>query len=171
MSALAGLPAPAVTEAQFRADYPQFADTTIYPSNQVVYWLTVATVMTSGSAANGNMLWGTLLPIGIELFTAHFVTLMGMQLKTAQVGGIPGLSKGPISSESPGAVSVSYDTNAAMEENAGHWNETQFGRQFIRLAKMVGAGAVQIGGATFGAGSANGAGAWIGPPPWPGFFG
>jgi hypothetical protein len=52
---------------------------------------------------------------------------------------------GVIASKNVGSVSVSYDTNAGIVKDAGHWNLTAFGTRFIWLANMVGTGGIEIG--------------------------
>jgi hypothetical protein len=161
MGTPAQLPAPPITNGQFRADMTEFASTTVFVDSAVNYWLTLAGVMLNPA------FWpSTLLIVGLELFTAHNLVLETRQLATVTVNGLPGLSKGVVSSESPGAVSVSYDTNAALEKDAGHWNLTEYGIRFIRLAKMIGTVPIQVGVSNGPAGTpSNGSGTpWLGPP-------
>ena len=64
-------------------------------------------------------------------------------------------------------VSFSYDSASAAELNAGHWNSTIYGKRYIALVRMVGAGPVQIGGSG-GTGIGTSVSAWPGviPPTW-----
>ena len=41
-------------------------------------------------------------------------------------------------------MNISYDTTAAMEPDAGHWNLTIYGVRYVRLVNMVGAGGMQL---------------------------
>lgn len=151
-----------MTPAQFRTDYPEFADTTQYTDSSINYWINVAGLLLNAQR------WGNALDLGTELFIAHHIAIETLNQQTAGVGGIPGLSKGAVSAESVDKVSLSYDVNSTIELNAGHWNLTTFGTRFIHLARMMGAGPVQIGACGGGlAGSVNG-GAWPGvlTPPW-----
>lgn len=132
-----------VTVAQFRADLPVFASTTTYPDSGVTFWLTLADIMLNGTTSGPR--WGTLLTFGEELFTAHNLVLEAMNMKAVVTGGIPGINRGVISSEAVGEVSLSYDTNVGIVEGAGHWNLTNYGIRFIQLARMAGAGGVQVG--------------------------
>lgn len=158
--------------ATFRADLPEFANVTVYSDSMVTYWLNIAVLMLNPGR------WGTdLLPHGLEQFMAHNIVLEKQALDTAGTGGWPGLAKGNISSESPGAVSLSYDTSVALEENAGHWNYTVYGQRFIKLARMMGAGGIQVGagngnnGAIGSGTGGNAAQGWSGPNTAPGWLG
>lgn len=159
--ATAGLPQPVVTNEQFRQDWPEFASTTLFPDPVVTFWLTLGTFFLSGSQTVGGQLWGSLLPLGVELFAAHNLYLEARAARIAVIGGVPGLTRGAVSSESPGGVSISYDTNAVVDKHAGHWNETNYGTRLKALFNVIGAGPIQIGtGGGFAEGTALGA--------WPG---
>lgn len=124
--------------ATFRADFPEFGDTTAFPNSGVTYWLTLG-----GKLLNASR-WDDLLDTGLELFIAHNLVLERQAQKAAAFGGVPGVSTGPTSGKTVDKVTVSYDTSAAMEPDAGHWNLTIFGTRFIALARMVGAGGMQL---------------------------
>lgn len=127
-----------VTAASFRADFPEFASTTTYPDAMVSVWL----------AAAGNLLdaarWGALLDLGTELFIAHNLVLGARDQKAATNGGTGGAASGVMSSKSVDKVSVSYDTGAGTIEGAGAWNLTTYGVRYLQLARLVGAGGLQI---------------------------
>lgn len=150
-----------VTLVQLRADFPEFSSTTSYPDAVVNFWLGVA----------GNMLiasrWGNMLSVGIELYAAHNLVLEAQDAMTTAVGGIPGVSKGLVSGESIDKGSVSYDSASAAEANGGNWNLTKYGTRFIRMAKMFGAGPIQLG-IGFNPNPLSGE-AWSGPDCDPGF--
>lgn len=124
--------------AQFRADFPEFASTTDYPSSMVTFWGGIAEQLVDVSR------WGTLYDQGVSLFVAHNIALQRKNIQAAAGGGVPGAQSGAISSKSVGTVSVSYDTAASMMPNAGHWNMTVYGIQFIQLGRLLCAGAVQL---------------------------
>ncbi len=150
----------AITVAQFRADYPEFSSTTVYPDSQVNYWMNIAYILLNAGR------WMRMLDMGAELFIAHNLALEARAQANASAGGIPGESTGPVSSKSVGPVSMGYDTTAGIEEGAGHWNLTIYGTRFIKLAKMFGAGPVQIG---IGSAPSYSGMAWSGPLTTPGF--
>lgn len=127
-----------MTPAAFRTAFPEFASETAYPDSLVTFWLTVAGKMVSATR------WGDLLDQGIQLFTAHNLVLERQAAKSAATGAVPGGASGPVNSKTVDKVSVSYDTAAAMEPNAGHWNLTTYGQRYIRLANMFGSGGLQF---------------------------
>lgn len=142
----------------FRTDFSEFADSTKYPDSLITFWMNVAVMLLRADR------WQDSLDLATELFIAHHVVLEKFNLDTVNAGGWPGLNTGVVSSESPGGVSISYDTSSILELDAGHWNYTVFGTRFIRLARMFGSGPIQIG-----AGCSDGIGAWQGPVtgfPW-----
>ena len=127
-----------VSAASFRASFPEFASTTTYPDAAVTMWLTAAGDLLSAER------WGNLLDLGTSLYIAHNLTLGAKDAKAASMGGVGGGSAGVVSSKSVDKVSVAYDTGAGTIEGAGAWNLTTYGVRYLQLARMVGAGAVQI---------------------------
>jgi hypothetical protein len=123
----------------FRTDFPEFADVTAYPEAVLLFWYGIAEKQLIVAR------WADLYTYGLELCTAHYVALAKQNQMASAAGGKPGnASGGPISSQSVGDVSVSYDTQAGIEQDAGFWNNTNYGKQFIRLARMCGMGGYQF---------------------------
>lgn len=122
---------------RFRIDFPEFANVTMFPDAQVTMWGEVAEEFVSVDK------WGIIRPKAVELFAAHSLVLAAQSQSASATGAIPSGNAGAISSKSVGSANVSYDASA-MELNAGHWNQTTYGRQYIRLARMIGAGCVQL---------------------------
>jgi hypothetical protein len=119
----------------FRTNFPEFTDTTKYPDARITFWYNVAYKMLNIER------WGDFLDEGYSLFVAHNITLS--EVNTAAVaipGNVPGRNTSLISSKSVGGVSVSLDNQASLEDAAGNYNETVYGRQFIRLSRIVGMG-------------------------------
>lgn len=123
---------------QFRTDFPEFADTTAYPDATVNLWLGVAQTTLPADR------WGALLDLGTELFIAHHLAIGAGNKKAAAAGGIPGAAGGVIASKSVDKVSVSYDTTAGTIEGGDFWNRTTYGIEFLRYARMMGAGGIQL---------------------------
>lgn len=121
-----------VTTASFRGDFPEFADTTIYSDAQVSLWLNFANL----SLQSAQDRWADFLDIGTELLMAHNIAI------SAKAGA--GKVGGPIASKSVGGVSASYDTSAVTIEGAGQYNMTSYGVRFLQMARMIGAGGVQL---------------------------
>jgi len=162
-----------IDETTFRANFPEFANTTTFPPGAVAFWIGVATMLLP------TQTWGlgstvaqspvtTVLDIGLSLFVAHQLALEARKAKQAANGGIPGSGPGgPVSSESVGGVSRSYDTSAGLMLDAGPWNLTDYGTRFLFLARLMGKGPIQMGvdpfawcGGSFGM-------PWFGPPVGP----
>lgn len=127
-----------MTPEQFRADFPEFADATKYSDASIDFQLIIATSLVNSCR------WGVLTDQGIELCAAHFLVLARRDEATAEVGGIPGQVTGPQSSKAVDKVSTSYDTGAATIDDAGMWNLTTYGVRFLTLARMMGAGGMQL---------------------------
>jgi hypothetical protein len=160
-------PAPlaAVTYASFIVDYPEFSNAATYPEAAFTLFANeAATMMNVGR-------WGAMYNDGYELFVAHKLMLYKRRQDTAALNAYPGLGKGVLNSESPGQVSLSYDTTASTEERGGMYNETEYGREFLRKARLVGMGAVQVnhGNPAGAVGQVQSFMAWPGPPTGNGY--
>src|ERR1700732_2534010 len=161
-----------VNPNQFRNDFPEFTDSNAYPDSMIAFWMAVATLFLNPSR------WCDAIALGAELYTAHMIVLERKDLdasKTRPIGW-PGISKGAINSDAAGQVTVSYDTAITLDETGGHWNLTVYGSRFLRMAKMFGAGPVQVGPCSSQAGIVTGSfnspgAAWSGPPMLPGWLG
>lgn len=149
----------AVTVAQFRQNFIEFADGNRYPNSAVEYHLTFSAKLINTAR------WGNLADDGVQLMAAHFLNLERRSMDAADRGEVPGTATGPISSRSVDKVSVSYDTNASIEPGAGHWNLTVYGQRYRSLARMFGAAGIQIG-VPLGVHPLSSAYAWAGPWAW-----
>lgn len=123
---------------QFRKDLPEFSDTARYTDEVITFWATIAETMVVAKR------WKTMTDTGVKLYVAHEITLAANNIKTGSIGGTPGSSPGIATSKTVGSVTVAYDANVGAEKDAGWWNLTTYGKQFIRLAKILGAGAIQL---------------------------
>jgi hypothetical protein len=133
----------------FREDFPEFASIVTYPTTMVQFWLDVASQMVR------QQVWGQQYKLGVELYTAHNLVLEAQAARAVAVGGVPGVSSGPINNKSVDKVSTGYDTTVASEEKAGAWNLTVYGTRFYRLMLMFGAGGIQLGAGCGIAGTVN----------------
>lgn len=122
----------------FRTNFPEFSDTTIYPSSLITLWLAVAQKQVR------ECVWRNQVDLGVQLYTAHEITIAAQNQKAAAVGGVPGTSGGIANSKTVGGVSVGYDSTTQSENGAGWWNRTTYGQQFFRLAMIFGAGVIQL---------------------------
>jgi hypothetical protein len=130
-----------ITNAQFRADRPEFSDIGVYLDSDVNQLLTIANNTLPADR------WGDWIVRGIEMFVSHHLVLMNQAERTGAAGGLPGMPSGVLTSKSVGPASASYDVHFGSEsDDSGHWNLTIYGRQFIRMARMVGIGGWQATG-------------------------
>jgi hypothetical protein len=158
-----------VNEAQFRADFPEFANPVTYPPTTINWHLNLAS-LTFTSVWDQTVGAGGLSvqDSAVELFIGHFLTLEKMAMDQALRGGPVGIQKGPISSSGAGPINQSYAVSEVVEPNAGHWNYTTFGIRLKRLISYYGAGPFQANiGASPTPFSIAALGAFAGPWPWP----
>ncbi|EIC3241232.1 TPA: DUF4054 domain-containing protein [Escherichia coli] len=128
---------PAVSD--FRRDFPQFADPARYPESQIQFRLNLADVLLSE-----NVTGKALFPYFVELFIAHYMTLWAADSRAMLAGGAGGSTNGVQSSKSVDKVSVSYDTSATLNPDAGFWNTTRYGAEFWQYLMLAGAGGRQL---------------------------
>ena len=121
----------------FRSAFPEFSDDTKYPDAMIQLWSDHATCLIVSDR------WGCALQMGVFLMTAHFIVIAAGNAKAGEAGATPG-GGGAITSKSVGSASVSYDTSNSLEEGGGHWNQTIYGRQFLNMARLIGAGCNQL---------------------------
>lgn len=126
------------TVEQFRTDFPQFANSTLYPDTQVQFRLNLADIQ-----LDQNRL-GRLFPYLVELFVAHYLTLQVGDNRSAATGRAGGSSSGILSSKSVDKVSMSYDNSSTLNPAAGFWNNTRYGAEFWQTICMFGAGGRQL---------------------------
>ena len=115
-----------MTESDFRLAYPEFNDPGYFTSSAIAGLLATADLRLDSTS------WQDSLNQGIGLFVAHYLTLSARQLTS---NGVPG---SVITSKTVGPITISYDPSYSAIKNAGHWNLTGYGQQFIYLARMVG---------------------------------
>lgn len=122
----------------FRAAFPEFTDTTIYTTESINFWAGVAEQQVRQCA------WKKLWTQGVMLYVAHEIVIASQSAKAASVGGAPGQQGGIANTKTVGSMSVGYDSVTSSEKDAGWWNMTNYGKQFIRLSRIVGAGVTQL---------------------------
>jgi hypothetical protein len=159
----------APTVAQFLLDFPEFdvQGVPVLGASSVAYWLNFATTLLVQAR------WGSFYYYAVELFVAHNLSLEWWATQGGP-GTVPGISKGPIAGTAAGNVSVSYNTAAVLELDAGHWAYTIYGIRLLRYIRMAGAGPLYLGaGGCWGNNAVSSGGwfsfvnaceAWNGPP-------
>lgn len=124
--------------AAFRTSFPEFTNTEVYPTSLVQLWVDFAALMVD------ECRWKRSWTMGMSLYIAHELTLSSQNQKAATIGGSPGQQGGVATGKTVGSVSVQFDASTTTEKDAGWWNLTTYGKQFIRLARIFGAGCVQL---------------------------
>lgn len=122
----------------FRQAFPEFSNTEVYPTAMVDFWAALA------EAQVRQCVWKTQWSVGVNLYVAHELVLARQNTKTAKFGGAPGTFGGVANTKTVGTATVGYDSVTTGEKDAGYWNLTNYGKQFIRLARIFGAGAIQL---------------------------
>lgn len=122
----------------FRTAFTEFADKNVYPDTMITFWAGLAEQLVL------PCVWKTCYTQGVQLYVAHEITLAAQNAKAAGNGGVPGTSGGVPNNKTVGSVTVGYDSNVTSEKDAGYWNLTNYGKQFIRLVRIFGAGAFQL---------------------------
>lgn len=147
---------------QFRADFPEFASTTVYPNSMVDFYIGLSVNMLNPGKFAEQFQYAQ------ELFVAHTITIEAKAIKESSGGGIPGTMAGGIpTSKSVDKVSVSYDASVIMDQAAGHWNMSVYGIRLWQLMKLFGSGPIFVGVGT--PPPLNGP-AWTGPDCSPGLY-
>jgi hypothetical protein len=122
----------------FRKSFPEFQDAVKYPTPTIELWATFAEQQLR------QCIWNSAWVMGVNLYVAHEITLAAQNAQAATTGGVPGSQGGIAASKTVGSVSVSYDSTDTAEKGAGYWNLTTYGKQFYRISRMFGAGAIQL---------------------------
>ena len=122
----------------FRTSFKEFSNTEVYPTSLIELWVGVASLMVD------ECRWKRMWTMGVSLYIAHELTLSAQNQKAAAVGGTPGQQGGIATAKTVGSVTVQFDANTTAEKDAGFWNLTTYGKQFIRYARIFGAGCVQL---------------------------
>lgn len=129
---------PTFDIGKFRTSFPEFADTSEYPPTMVDFWLTLAEKQVR------QKVWCGCWVQGVSLYLAHELVLAAQAAKSAKAGGVPGTMGGVPNTKTVGSVTVGYDSESTSEKDAGYWNLTNYGKQFIRLARIFGARPIQL---------------------------
>lgn len=129
--------------AAFRAAYPPFADATQYPDARVTYWLDFAAVMVNSRRWQRS----GLQDYGQGLLAAHYLTVMERYDAASGAYSLPsGTGSGAATSQSQSADGVSWSEgyDAGAYAGDGQLASTAYGRQFLDLRALVGAGGMQL---------------------------
>lgn len=118
-----------LTREEFIKFFPVFEDVADFVLS---YRLNVANLLFDEKT------WGReMMNHAAALYVAHFSYLE----KNAATGAA---TSGVVSSKSVDGASVSFDTGSGMEQGAGFWNLSPYGRELFHLFQIFGAGGRQI---------------------------
>lgn len=134
--------------AQFVLDFPEFADSGAYPQSGYNFWFNFSQQMLNQTLMGGPNNSGqgaSIFDMATELFVAHNLVLEHRAQAQASNGADPGTQVGVLSSKSVAQVSASYDVNAGINKDAGHWNLTTYGTRLMTLFNMFGGAGVIVG--------------------------
>ena len=120
----------------FRNNFPEFSDTAKFTDSMITYWSSIAECATS------QKVFGCMYTNIIYLYTAHTLSIAYKNL----ISPTPGEGLGLTASKAVGSASVSYDTQSVSEVGGGYWNETSYGREYLRLVRLFGTGGRQVNG-------------------------
>ena len=119
----------------FREAFPQFDEAT-YPNARVQFWLNLALKLLNKKR------WGNFFEEGVYLNTAHNLTVERQAVENAGSGGGTGAVVSESQSIGDTSFTVRYDVATAAK--TGEAESTVYGLQYLRLARIVGAGGVQL---------------------------
>lgn len=122
----------------FRSAFPEFSDTEKYSTQMISFWAELAVLQVP------QCVWGKMWLNGVSLYVAHEITIAALNQSAASFGGTPGVSGGIANTKTVGGATVGYDSNTTTEKDAGWWNRTTYGQQFIRLVRIFGTRPIQL---------------------------
>lgn len=143
----------AVTESDFRGAFPAFKDPLAFTPEQINFYLTLGYKMHNAER------WGDLLDFGVQLWTAHSLSMDAASARAGDVGAMTG----NVTSMSADGVSWSRDFGSVVDPAAGHWNLSTYGVRWRDMMRMMGAGPVYVGAPSLMEAYLSGGG-W--PGPW-----
>ena len=148
-----------ITVDQFRTNFPEFTDAKAYTDEGIQFWFDVAALFMNASR------WAAAFDVGVQLYTAHQLSLQYNAAYLAAAKQSPGGVIGAQTSASIDKVSWARDASAAMIEGAGAYNLSSYGIRWYQMSRLMGAGAVYVGAPS--PSDQNYGGAWPGPFPAP----
>lgn len=122
----------------FRERLPEFSDVGRYTDPVVEIQLSVAYRMLNADR------WAEMLDDGVAWCAAHMLVITAAAISASDAGKAVGGISGPQASKSVGGVSVSYATQAVTFADAPFWNQSTYGIQLLTMARMIGAGGLQL---------------------------
>jgi hypothetical protein len=123
---------------------------TIYPAPALPY-IVLNAYIALASASLVQARWKDAWALGMAAYVAHYATLWlrsdGDGFSTVRAAAQSGLAQGITIAASAGPVSESIQPiggSGSGFESWGHWNQTEYGIQFMGWARLIGAGPMLI---------------------------
>lgn len=130
---------PPLSVETFRAAFPAFSDPTLYPSEQIDFWINQALI----NPPINRWRIGQFYDQAILFWIAHNLTLE-RYVANMSIAGQPAMGVGVPASKSVNGVSLSYDTGISADPQAGPYNLTIYGQRFWMYLKMAGAAGSEV---------------------------
>lgn len=123
---------------KFRVNFPEFNNAEKYPTTLIQFWTDLAVLQVR------ECIWKRAWNNGVSLYVAHELVLATQNEQASRLGGSPGQQGGIANTKTVGSATIGFDTATSTEKDGGYWNLTTYGKQFLRLARIFGAGAIQL---------------------------
>lgn len=137
----------AYNDANFRALFTVFSNTTQYPEAQISMFWGVATDYISTYDSCFNILNGNSLQLALDSLCAHILTLFTKDQTNVDDGEEPGQPGAIETSASVGSVSVSTLPPPVQDDAWRYWlNLTSYGQNLLALLSMKAVGGIYVGG-------------------------
>lgn len=134
-------------DAAFRAQFPEFADTTAYPAATIQLFFTLASTFVASDNSPWAMLQGAQLQAVLNYLTAHLMVLSNRQNSATNGGIAPGATQsGYETAASIGDVSVSKLAPPAKDGWQFWLSSTDYGTALWALVSIIAVGGLSIGG-------------------------
>lgn len=124
-------------ETLFRATFPAFASTTVYPNTVIeMYWNLATNFISKWPQCGGGMRFKDQQPYAINLMAAHLLQL-GTQAAAGQAGGV-------VTASTVGSVSVTLKEPPATNQWQFWLNQTPYGQQLLALLELIAVGGFYV---------------------------
>ncbi len=126
-----------MTPSDFRAIFPEFADTTVYTDSAISAQMAMADAYTDPTT------WDVFYTEGVANFVAHRLAMGALRAAAAAGGAIPGLSY-DATYKMVGSATVMYDAVMIRAKAQDEFMYTTYGQKFAQLARRLGTGALTL---------------------------
>lgn len=132
--------------AEFRGQFPEFADAAKYPDSQIQFMADLAATFIDQKNSPCRILRGDRLKMATRLMVAHLMALAAVQKKAGAMGAPGGGSTGFVTSSTVGEVSVAKLAPPATDGWQWWLAGTPYGQQLWALLELLAVGGMTFGG-------------------------